>query len=251
MSKKYKTPPIVEALCEFQFVDTGLDAPWDITLIGLIYDKLRNFFPRKEQIPLNIAIAATSATNDKKEYTPLLPLIRFLDRDNKNLVQIGQNLLTVNHLKPYSSWEEFLPVIESVFKSYLEVAKPEKLRHIALRYINRIEVPKTNSQLEDFFRLRPLIPKNISEDIGTFLMGVNLLYEDVEDTLRVQLGTTDSKVPDTLIFLLEITYIFSQPQAIPLGDIPRRLDIAHKYVGNTFEACLTDDLKQTFGEVKK
>jgi uncharacterized protein (TIGR04255 family) len=36
MTKRYNNPPIIEALCEFQF-DT--DVSWDLTLIGLIYDK--------------------------------------------------------------------------------------------------------------------------------------------------------------------------------------------------------------------
>ena len=36
MGIKYKKPPIVEALCEFQFIS---DRPLDLTLHGLIYEK--------------------------------------------------------------------------------------------------------------------------------------------------------------------------------------------------------------------
>src|SRR6266853_138935 len=109
MTKRYNNPPLVEALCEFQF---DADVPWDLTLIGLIYEKLNDLFPKKQQLPLNFAVAVTSQTNEQTGTAPMIPLMRFLDSDEKKLVQIGQDLLTVNHLKPYDSWEEFLPFIE-------------------------------------------------------------------------------------------------------------------------------------------
>jgi uncharacterized protein (TIGR04255 family) len=247
MTKRYNNPPIIEALCEFQF-DT--DVSWDLTLIGLIYDKLKEFFPKKQQLPLNLAIAATSETNEQAGNIPLLPLVRFLDSDEKKLVQLGQNLLTVNHLKPYDSWEEFSPVIENVFKIYLETAKPKGLRHIAIRYINRIEVPRANISWESLFRLRVLIPQDLPENIEAFLIGVNLPYEDAKDTLRIQLGTVNTEATDIIAMLLEITYIFTQPGEIPLPDVLQRVNVAHKHVENAFESCLTDELKQTFEEVK-
>lgn len=96
MAKRYKNPPIIEALCEFQF---ETDAPWDLTSIGLIYDKLKELFPKKQQLQLNFAIAATSETSGQTGNLPMIPLVRFLDNEEKKLVQLGQNLLTVNHLK--------------------------------------------------------------------------------------------------------------------------------------------------------
>ncbi len=62
MTKRYNNPPLVEALCEFQF---DADVPWDLTLIGLIYDKLQGLFPKKQQLPLNFAVAVTSQTNEQ------------------------------------------------------------------------------------------------------------------------------------------------------------------------------------------
>jgi len=250
MSKRYKVPPIVEALCEFQFANTDLDVPWDITLIGLVYDKLKGIFPKKQQLPLNLAIVASSEINEQNEEIPLLPLIRLSSSDDTKLVQLGQNLLTVNHLKPYSSWEEFLPIIENALKEYIDVAKPKKFRRLALKYNNRIEVPKIDINLEKLFQFRPLIPQNLSENIEAFLIGANLPQNE-EDVLRMQLGTINSGNPDTLAFLLEITYVFSRPREIPLADALQRLDTAHKHVEEAFEACLTNELKQMFGEVKE
>lgn len=46
MVRKYKHPPIVEALCEFQFIPSQ---PWDITIPGLLYDRINSEFPVKQQ----------------------------------------------------------------------------------------------------------------------------------------------------------------------------------------------------------
>ena len=44
MTKRYTNPPLVEALCEFQFDPS---TAWDLTLIGLIYDQLKDIFPEE------------------------------------------------------------------------------------------------------------------------------------------------------------------------------------------------------------
>jgi len=248
MTKRYKNPPLIEAICEFQF---DSDIPWDLTLIGLIYDKLKEDFPKKLQLQLNLAIAASTEASQQTGNLPMLPLMRFLDKDEKRLVQIGQNLLTINHLKPYDSWKDFLPVIANVFKIYLETIEPKGLQHIAIRYINRIEIPKANANLENLFHFRPLIPQNLPQNIETFLIGASLPCEDAYDTLRIQLGTANPEVPDIIVLILEIVYTFAKANEIALESTLQRIDAAHKYVEDAFEFCLTDELKQTFDEVKE
>jgi len=247
MAKRYKNPPIIEAICEFHF---SSDIPWDLTFIGLIYEKLKASFPKKQQLPVSILVTATSNTNEQIGTVPMIPLVRFSDSNEKTLVQLGQSLLTVNRLKPYDSWEEFLPSIEKGFKAYCEITNAKGLHHINLRYINRIDIPKSN-KLEDSFQIRPLIPLGLPSNIEAFLIGVNLPYESEKDTLRLQLGTINSEAPDMLTLLLEITYVFAKPEEIALDEVLKRIDAAHKHIEDAFELCLTDELKQTFGEVKE
>src|SRR5947209_10384383 len=93
--------------------------------------------------------------------TPMIPLVRFLDVDGKALVQIGQNLLTVNHLKPYPSWKEFLPLIEFGFRTYCGVTDAKRLRHIGIRYINRFEIQGQNINLDRYLKFRPYVTSDL------------------------------------------------------------------------------------------
>ena len=101
------------------------------------------------------------------------------------------------------------------------------------------------------FRFRPLIPLDLPQNIEAFLIGVNLPYENAKDTLRIQIGTVNPDAPDMFVVVLEISYIFAKPEEIALKDVAKALETARKHVENAFEFCLTDELKQTFGEVKE
>ena len=54
-----------------------------------------------------------------------------------------------------------------------------------------------------------------------------------------------------IVVIFEISYVFAKPGEIALEDVAKALETAHKHVENAFEFCLTDELKQTFGEVKE
>ena len=47
MGNKYANPPLVEAVCEFRLSE---DSPWDLTLPGLFYEKVKDIFPEKRQV---------------------------------------------------------------------------------------------------------------------------------------------------------------------------------------------------------
>jgi uncharacterized protein (TIGR04255 family) len=46
MSNEYKNPPAIEAVCEFRL---SPETEWDITIPGLIYERVKEKFPIKEQ----------------------------------------------------------------------------------------------------------------------------------------------------------------------------------------------------------
>lgn len=246
MTKRYTKPPLVEALCEFQF-DPGI--AWDLTLIDLIYEQLKDIFPEREQLQVPLNARLSPETNVQIGTIGTVPLVRFLDNDRKALVQVGQNLLTVNHLQPYTTWENFFPFIEKGFKVYYQTAQPKALKHIGIRYINRITIPSAQIDLANYFRFRPLIPQDLPQEIDSLFMNVGIPHEDSKDILRIQVGTLNPETLDTISLILEIGYVFAKPGEIAFQDVPDRMKAAHNHIEHAFESCLTDELKLMFGEV--
>ena|SRR5215207_7513665 len=82
----YKDPPIIEALCEFQFVPSQ---PWDLTIPGLFYREVKSEFPKRRQFnPFQVSfqaegqgqlvqnIASGTARTAETSSKTILPILR-------------------------------------------------------------------------------------------------------------------------------------------------------------------------------
>ncbi len=246
MARKYKNPPIIEALCEFQFTPSS---PWDLAIPGLVYEKVQNDFPKRRQVR-HVEVGLRTKGEAVEQELRTTDRVQFVRKDEKALIQVGQNLLAVNHLRPYQTWEAFLPLIRQGFDVYYETAKPTGIQRIGLRYINRIELPGPRVQLEDYFLFYPFLGTNLPQDHGAFIVGVDILYEDGRDGLRLQVTSANPEEAEALAFQLDLDYSLRQPTAIPFEATFNWIETAHSRVEEIFEGCINDKLRQRFDEVK-
>ncbi len=245
MGRRYKNPPIIEALCEFRF-KPGI--PWDLAIPGLVYEKVREDFPKRRQaraLETNISAGAEGI----EQQVRTTDRMQFLREDERALVQVGPDLLTVNHLRPYPTWQEFLPLIRKGLEAYCEAAGPEGIRRIGLRYINHIEIPEQRIELKDYFEFRPFVGPHLPQDFGPFILGIQVPYEDSRDTLRLQLANASVETPDTAAVMLDLDYFLARPGEVSLDSVFEWVEMAHSRVEEAFEACITDRLRQMFEEV--
>jgi len=245
MGKKYKNPPIVEAICEFRFEP---DSPWDLVMPGLIYEKVRDTFGKRRQ-KKEIGWHIEPKVESIVQRVQTRDLMQFLREDESALAQVGPHLLSVNHLKPYRSWQEFLPLIRKGFEAYCEVVEPTNIQRIGLRYVNRIEIPHPRVELEDYFEFYPYVGSNLPQEHGPFTVGIQVPCEDSRDILKVVLTSANTKTLDTMAFILDLDYFLVQPEKAALDQIFEWVDVAHNHVEDAFEACITDRLGQIFEEV--
>lgn len=244
MGRRYKNPPVVEALCEFQFEP---DSPWDLAMPGLIYEKVRDAFPKRRQAKvLDVGFLAGPEAVEQK--VRAMDRMQFLREDEKALIQVGPHFLAVNHLEPYPSWEEFLPLIEKGLEAYCDVAAPKSIHRIGLRYINRIEFMERRIDLEEYFEFHPFVGPNLPQEFGPFIVGIQVIYGD-SDILKITLTTARTETPDTIAMILDLDYFLAKPGEVMLDNVVEWVNVAHDRIEDAFEACITDRLRQMFGEV--
>ncbi len=249
MRKRYKNPPLIEALCEFYFAPE-ISQDFD-SIINLLYEKIQNGFPKRYRLQLQASQINIDTSGTPEITAQLLPLVRFQSSTEQVLIQIGQNLLTVNHLKPYTSWEEFLPSVEMGFNAYREVVKPKTINRVALRYINRIEIASNRIDLENYFDFRPFIKQKLLQDLSAFNLGIQIPREEARDALNIQLASIESGSPTIVAIMLDLTYSLVKSENVKLDNITEWLSIAHNHIEDAFEACITDQLRNKFEEVKE
>ena len=240
--KPYPNPPLVEALCEFRFAG---GSPWDWTVPGLIYDHLRGQFPKKKQVR---RIEVEMATSEKGTEQIVRPSerVQLLQEDERAIVQVGANLLVVNCLRPYPSWERFSQTIGRAFDAYRGAAQPGRLAKIRLQYINRIELSADEADLERYFNFRPFLGAGLPQSIDSFIIGVTISYEEGRDRLRMELTSASASRKHALEFRLDLHYSVVREGAVPLGGALEWTETAHERIEEAFESAISDGLKRTF-----
>jgi uncharacterized protein (TIGR04255 family) len=249
MVRRYKNSPIIEALCEIQFEP---DSTWDLTVPGLVYERLRDSFPERRQAKvLGVAISPSAEEATVEQQVWATDRMHFVRQDGTALVQIGPHFLAVNHLRPYRSWHDFLPMIQNAFAAYRDVAAPTGIHRVSLRYINRIEFPARTVKLEDYFAFYPFVGPELPQDYSAFLVGIQVPYEDTQAILQMQSASVGAEVPDTIAMILDLAYSLAKPGEVSLDTVFKWIDTGHKRIDETFEAAITERLRKRFEEISE
>ena len=241
--KKYKNDPIVEAICEFRL---SQDTPWDLTIPGLFYEKVKDNFPERDQ-RLVQEIELTQEPQDLQHRVRVTERVLLYTRGRKRLIQLGPRLLVINVLRPYPSWEQFKSYIETAWSCLKELVSIRGLQRIGLRYINRIEFSDKNVDLKEYFEFYPYVGDRLPKQMSSFIAGVDFPYAEGRDRCRVKL-TPSIASENRAAVVLDIDYFLNNPADIPASDVLEWVEEAHSRVDEIFEGCITDRLRKQFGE---
>jgi uncharacterized protein (TIGR04255 family) len=237
--------PLVEALCELHFSKSD---NWDITLPGLFYAQVKDEFPERttfNQVSFQFAIGQKPLLDipQPAEVSPRLQLKR---EDGSAVVQIGSDLLVVNHLQPYKSWEDFRDLILKMVTKYVELCGNGKLEGISLRYINHIDVSNSvKFEIEQFLSVFPIFPSSLNLDLVGFSQTYDFYYAQPSAILKHQTGVIAN--PDgSLGLLLDLNFRSQNTESITETSqlfiwIKNWLSQAHAHIESAFISSLNPD----------
>lgn len=150
MAEAYQLAPIEEAVCT---IDLPQTVSWDMTIPGTFYEKIKADYPLKDvirgsEISLPLKLGSPPGLRG-------IERIRFSSTDKKSIIALEERGIAISRLRPYLSWERFLPQIRAVFDNLSQVVEISSLLRVGLRYINRLEVPNGTLDLKEYFEFRP------------------------------------------------------------------------------------------------
>lgn len=235
---KFKKPPLIEALCEFRFRKTNVNPN---IVLGRFYEKIEQDFPRIEThrgIGVQAEEELPSPTIFMEERT------RFINNDGTKLIQIGHDLLVINQLKSYDGYLSFKSLVEEIFNAYYEIAKPEELMHLGLRYINRIGM-KSDQSLKDTFKIGFVIPDSFKSFPNPYFLRLEFSYCSGRDRLIVILATAQPYENFPNATMLDFDYTLVNPEEIN-GNMFKWMDEAHDNIEEAFHTCLDNSVLASF-----
>ncbi len=90
--------------------------------------------------------------------------------DQLHVVQAQRGGFTFSRLAPYIDWDHLVAGARAGWQAYVQVANPRRVTRIAVRTINRIDIPLPPGELRDWIRIVPDIPAALPQAIGEMFL---------------------------------------------------------------------------------
>jgi uncharacterized protein (TIGR04255 family) len=241
---KYKSPSIIEALCEFTFAP---DTPWDSTIFGRFYEQVKNDFPQREEGEL---VSATLALNLQPAQAPAAapqlkrsPRMAFSREGRTRLIQVSERLLTVNVLAPYPGWDEqFRTMILAAMDAYRSVTEISEASQVVLRYLDRFEFEAQAFRLGNWLNCDGgLFPRELAEQS---LMAYQIRHpqSNGEHFAMTAVSGPAENNPTACNVILDTQIIRAVPITMEESSTPL-LESMHGQIINAFERSITGKMR--------
>lgn len=231
--RQYKNPPIAEAVCSFDFVES----PSEFSFPAQLYELLRSNYP----------IAKTVAVDQPDAHVR----IEYASEDNTRRIAVTPKTLSVIDAKPYSGWGTFRQRISDAFDKFQSLS-PSEVAAVRIRYLNEIRLGDGDINLDDQFTFVPRPMKGFPPAIYSFLGQVFAGYPESPDVMaQVIFGSVDEegeppfRLDITLSWVGEpISCLEFHPDSI-ISNVVEDLRDKERMV---FEALITDTTRRLFDE---
>ncbi|WKW11239.1 TIGR04255 family protein [Pseudogemmatithrix spongiicola] len=204
--------PIVEALLDIR---SEHDRPISEEVLDGFGSVLGPEFSNKlvrQSVTGNLKVDRNSAATASAQVSTVAYLFR--SNDGKWVVQVRKDGFALSRLAPYVSFEELRATAERLWGRFAAETKARKVTRTALRYINRVVVPRPVERLTDYFASGPMVGEGIPHGLLNFF--VHLELSDPTSSIQTVVNmtvdtaaTTPSELP--IIFDIDVFRLTSLP----------------------------------------
>ncbi len=159
--------PITEAL-----IDIQVQLPPDVDLVQLrkFHSGLEQRFPKIEERIKVVGVFKMDQTGaEMKSEAPAPDGWWMQSEENGLLAQVRLDGFTLSKLPPYITWQSLSGYARELWHRYVEIARPINVTRLALRYVNKIEMPPGVDFKESILTV-PEIAPGIPQELPEYFM---------------------------------------------------------------------------------
>ena len=94
---------------------------------------------------------------------------RYTFSNHPSVLQCQVKGFTFSRLPPYGNWEEMSAIAKELWEIYLDIAKPQTISRIAVRYINSLPIPLPIADFSEYLNVPPIVPEGLPQTLASFL----------------------------------------------------------------------------------
>ena len=205
--KVLRNAPITEAILD---INVKLPDGLDLNIFDEFQENIKNSF--KDRLTKRSFEAKFKLSPGKDEISPLTHKgsaegYLFRSPNENKIVQTSLNGFTFNKLRPYENWEIFHREARELWELYYQITRPIKVSKIALRYINRIEIPLPFDDFSEYILTSPQVAPGLPQGLSHYFMRIEIPNPEIGALAIIiqtmQKPTDSQKLP--LIFDIDVT----------------------------------------------
>jgi uncharacterized protein (TIGR04255 family) len=244
-TRYYKNAPIAEAIINIQFRQAEA---FDSAVVRALGEVFAERFPIKSPIhfvEFNVGSLEPNSPGSPAAPTPTEVGIRLSNEKNDRVLQVQQGSFAFSHMPPYSSWGQFRAEAKSLWELFTQNYGSLTVTRCAVRFINKISIPKSTIELRDYFNLYPQLPEGISQDVAGMLLQLQMPQSDLGATAVINLALAQPELPEHMTVVLDIDLLADQPGlAADSPNVWAALDQARTRKNDLFESFITDETRK-------
>lgn len=239
----FPNPPIVEAI-----LDIYVKLPHEVAIDNLevFHESVKEDFPEKQKrlvhaLNFNISpegVESSSSSGGTDGYL-------FRSVTQNKIVQARKDGFSFNKLKPYQNWKTFRTEARKLWNLYFKIAKPLEITRVALRYINRIEIPLPINDFKDYILTNPELAPKLPQELESFFMQLVISKPDIS-AKAIIIQTVESPINNNLPLIFDIN-VFHEAKFIGnKSEIWEEFEKLHVFKNDIFFDSLTKKAKELF-----
>lgn len=231
--RNLKNAPIAEAIAQVNFQSPGEVRMTDLKKwVG----DIRGF---NEEHIQEMQIKA-GHTPDVSQYG-----FKFFNPGTKEFLQATRNFFAYSRTSKYTEWLDFRNTASARLISFLRDSQAVNVSRVALRYINKFQIPYDHENLDRYLRIRPVMGNLAQKRPESLTLQYTLPISDIDGRAKVGMRlerAADEKWQVLLDIDVFVSGNFSPTEEAIVAELDKLRDVKN----DIFKESLTDETLKTF-----
>lgn len=244
MPEIFPNAPIIEALVDFKVKFTD---PIDMDRLKEFANTLGDRFSErttKKQLSAGIHLGEEGPPEVDVKSSEQGFVLK--TKENDCAIQVQRDGFTFSTLKPYKQWESTRDEAKEYWIRYKEFLGPSTIKRLALRYINRIDIPLPLSDFREYVRTCPEVAPGIPQAVTNFFFKVVVPDPETGAWSNIISTMTPQDDENILPLILDIDVFFQKEYDIDSEEIWKDLEKLREFKNKIFFSSITEKARELF-----
>ncbi|HEV3255705.1 MAG TPA: TIGR04255 family protein [Gemmataceae bacterium] len=241
-ARRYPKAPITEAIIEMRVQQAPGITVGDLLRCHIGEEKS---YPGQKEIKVGVGHFEVGARLSATATAQPVGFL-FTSGDQTQVYQARLDGFSMSKLAPYESWQPFRDEGRRLWNVYRQAVKPVRVERIAVRYINRLDIPGPRVELKDYLRTGPEIAEGLPQSLDGFFMQLQLPVQDIRGRLLLNETTIEPPSPGVVAVVLDIDLFRAEDLPQEEEGIWQLVETMRLRKNEFFEACITDRARELF-----